>query len=203
MKNTDEFRKALEHKKLPLLVLDQKWHRLFAIHGKTDEIRNAETELNNLLARQGKLNSDLKDYKKVKNQLMDEIVQNMEGSDGNASDKEKVRDKDKRMIDELNGRIDAAEAELLELPQKMKQVNENLMILSMEYFYAKIKINTQESKEIEEWINQVRIDLKKNIIKKQNRDINNREIYAYLHDICGPQVLDLFDVEMEASDKES
>ena len=200
MKNTDEFRKALEHKKLPLLVLDQKWHRLFAIHGKTDEIRNAETELNNLLARQGKLNSDLKDYKKVKNQLMDEIVQNMEGSDGNASDKEKVRDKDKRMIDELNERIDAAEAELLELPQKMKQVNENL---SMEYFYAKIKINTQESKEIEEWINQVRIDLKKNIIKKQNRDINNREIYAYLHDICGPQVLDLFDVEMEASDKES
>ena len=203
MKNTDEFRKALEHKKLPLLVLDQKWHRLFAIHGKTDEIRNAETELNNLLARQGKLNSDLKDYKKVKNQLMDEIVQNMEGSDGNASDKEKVRDKDKRMIDELNERIDAAEAELLELPQKMKQVNENLMILRMEYFYAKIKINTQESKEIEAWINQVRIDLKKNIIKKQNRDINNREIYAYLHDICGPQVLDLFDVEMEASDKES
>lgn len=203
MKNTDEFRKALEHKKLPLLVLDQKWHRLFAIHGKTDEIRNAETELNNLLARQGKLNSDLKDYKKVKNQLMDEIVQNMEGSDGNASDKEKVRDKDKRMIDELNERIDAAEAELLALPQKMKQVNENLMILSMEYFYAKIKINTQESKEIEEWINQVRIDLKKNIIKKQNRDINNREIYAYLHDICGPQVLDLFDVEMEASDKKS
>ena len=203
MKNTDEFRKALEHKKLPLLVLDQKWHRLFAIHGKTDEIRNAETELNNLLARQGKLNSDLKDYKKVKNQLMDEIVQNMEGSDGNASDKEKVRDKDKRMIDELNERIDAAEAELLELPQKMKQVNENLMILSMEYFYAKIKINTQESKEIEEWINQVRIDLKKNIIKKQNRDINNREIYAYLHDILGPEVLDLFDVEMEASDKES
>ena len=203
MKNTDEFRKALEHKKLPLLVLDQKWHRLFAIHGKTDEIRNAETELNNLLARQGKLNSDLKDYKKVKNQLMDEIVQNMEGSDGNASDKEKVRDKDKRMIDELNERIDAAEAELLELPQKMKQVNENLMILSMEYFYAKIKINTQESKEIEAWINQGRIDLKKNIIKKQNRDINNREIYAYLHDICGPQGLDLFDVEMEASDKES
>ena len=203
MKNTDEFRKALEHKKLPLLVLDQKWHRLFAIHGKTDEIRNAESELNNLLARQGKLNSDLKDYKKVKNQLMDEIVQNMEGSDGNASDKEKVRDKDKRMIDELNERIDAAEAELLELPQKMKQVNENLMILSMEYFYAKIKINTQESKGIEEWINQVRIDLKKNIIKKQNRDINNREIYAYLHDICGPQVLDLFDVEMEASDKKS
>ncbi len=203
MKNREEFRKALEHKKIPLLVLDQKWHRLFAVHGKTEEIRSTETELNNLLARQGKLNSDLKDYKKVKNQLMDDIVQNMEGSEGDSSDKEKVRDKDKRMIDELNERIDQAEAELLELPPKMKAVNEKLMILSMEYFYAKIKINAQESKEIDEWIKQVRIDLKKNIIKKQNRDINNREMYAYLHDICGPEVLDMFDVELNDSDKES
>lgn len=203
MKNTEEFRKALEHKKLPLLVLDQKWHRLFAVHGKTEDVRNTETELNNLLARQGKLNSDLKDYKKVKNQLMDDIVQNMEGSEGDSSDKEKVRDKDKRMIDELNERIEQAEAELLELPPKMKAVNEKLMILSMEYFYAKIRINAQESKEIDEWIKQVRIDLKKNIIKKQNRDINNREMYAYLHDICGPEVLDLFDVELNDSDKES
>lgn len=203
MKDTEEFRKALEHKKIPLLVLDQKWHRLFAVHGKPEEIRSVETELNNLLARQGKLNSDLKDYKKVKNQLMDEIVQNMEGFDGDASDKEKVRDKDKRMIDELNERIEQAEAELTELPQKMKAVNENLMILSMEYFYAKIRINAQESKEIDEWIKQVRIDLKKNIIKKQNRDINNREIYAYLHDICGPEVLDLFDVKLNDSVEES
>lgn len=203
MKDTEEFRKALEHKKIPLLVLDQKWHRLFAVHGKPEEIRSAETELNNLLARQGKLNSYLKDYKKVKNQLMDEIVQNMEGFDGDASDKEKVRDKDKRMIDELNERIEQAEAELTELPQKMKAVNENLMILSMEYFYAKIRINAQESKEIDEWIKQVRIDLKKNIIKKQNRDINNREIYAYLHDICGPEVLDLFDVKLNDSVEES
>lgn len=203
MKNTEEFRKALEHKKLPLLVLDQKWHRLFAIHGKTEDIQNTETQLNNLLARQGRLNSDLKGYRKVKNQLMDEIVQNMEGSKGDASDKEKVRDKDKQMIDEINERIESAEAELLELPLKMKEINEQLMILSMEYFYAKIKVNAQESKEIDAWIQQVRIDLKKNIIKKQNRDINNREIYAYLHDICGPQVLDLFDVEMEDSNRES
>ncbi len=32
------FEAALKGKKVPLLVLDQKWHRLFAIHGKTDEI---------------------------------------------------------------------------------------------------------------------------------------------------------------------
>ena len=41
------------------------------------------------------------------------------------------------------------------------------------------------------------MDLKKNIIRKQNRDINNREIYAYLHDIFGPSTLDLFDNHYE------
>jgi hypothetical protein len=73
----------------------------------------------------------------------------------------------------------------------------------MEYFYEKLRINKQEAAEIDEWITQVRIDLKKNIIRKQNREINNREMYAYLHDIFGPEVLDLFDVEYsEETDSE-
>lgn len=38
MNDKKDFEAALKGKKVPLLVLDQKWHRLFAIHGKTDEI---------------------------------------------------------------------------------------------------------------------------------------------------------------------
>lgn len=71
------------------------------------------------------------------------------------------------------------------------------MLMSMDYFSEKIIMNREESKEIEEWISGIRIELKKNIIKKQNRDINNREIYAYLHDIFGAEVLDLFDIQYD------
>ena len=71
------------------------------------------------------------------------------------------------------------------------------MLLSMEYFYSKIRVNQEEAQEIDAWIKQVRVDLKKNIIKKQNREINNREIYNYLHDILGPEVLDLFDIQYD------
>lgn len=39
MNDKKDFEAALKGKKVPLLVLDQKWHRLFAIHGKTDEIQ--------------------------------------------------------------------------------------------------------------------------------------------------------------------
>lgn len=54
MKDDEEFKKALADKQVPILVLDEKWHRLFAVHGKPDEIHETENELNALLARQGK-----------------------------------------------------------------------------------------------------------------------------------------------------
>ena len=197
MKTEEEFRAALSNKNIPLLVLDQKWHRLFAIHGKTDEIKEKEAKVNELLAQQGRANTELKKLKKIKNQLMDEIVQNMDDEDDDSAEREKKRLENKKLIDEVNEKIDEEEDLLLELPKEIKEVNESLMILSMDYFYSKLRVNQIEAKEIEVWIAQVRIDLKKNIIRKQNRTINNKEIYSYLHDIFGAEVLDLFDIQYD------
>lgn len=197
MKTEEEFRAALSDKNIPLLVLDQKWHRLFAIHGKTDEIKEKEAKVNELLAQQGRANTELKKLKKIKNQLMDEIVQNMDDEDNDSAEREKKRLENKKLIDEVNEKIDEEEDLLLELPKEIKEVNESLMILSMDYFYSKLRVNQTEAKEIEDWIAQVRIDLKKNIIRKQNRTINNKEIYSYLHDIFGAEVLDLFDIQYD------
>lgn len=204
MKSDEEFRAAIAGKQVPILVLDQKWHRLFAVHGKTDEIKEAESALNALLARQGKLNTSLREFKNLKNKLMDSIVQNMDGTTESRMDaaREKKLDEDKRLIEEVNHKIDDVEDELLEIPGQIRDANNELMILSLNYFYDKLRVNQEESKEIEEWIKQVRIDLKKNIIRKQNRDINNREIYAYLHDILGAEILDLFDIQYHQTDTE-
>ena len=155
--------------------------------------------MNALLARQGKLNNDLKEYKKLKNKLMNNIVQNMDVSNTEITDeqRQKNQDEDKRLIDELNQKTEVAEEELLEIPKQIKAENNQLMLLSMEYFYSKIRVNQEEAQEIDAWIKQVRVDLKKNIIRKQNREINNREIYNYLHDILGSEVLDLFDIQYD------
>ena len=104
MKDDEEFKKALADKQMPILVLDVKWHRLFAVHGKPDEIHETENELNALLARQGKLNEELKQLKKVKKQLMESIVANMDGTTSEDMDaqREKKLDEDKRLIDETN-----------------------------------------------------------------------------------------------------
>ena len=205
MQDEEQFKRALAGKKVPILVLDQKWHRLFAVHGKPDEIKQTEADLNALLARQGKLNEDLKQYKKLKTKLMGSIVANMDGTtiEEQNGEREKKLDADKQLIDETNQKLEEVEDELLEIPNRIKETNLNLMLQSMDYFYDKLRVNKAESDEIAEWINQVRVDLKKNIIKKQNRDINNREIYAYLHDIFGPSMLDLFDIQYEEKNEET
>lgn len=196
MKEIQDFKSALIGKTVPLLVLDQKWHRLFAVHGKTDGIKELEQKLNTLLAEQGRLNHRLKELKKLKSKLLDEIVQGME-------DKKAKIEENKRLVDEINKKIDEYEEELMDIPHNIRQTNDELMVLSMDYFYEKIRINQTESVEIEEWINQIRIDLKKNIIRKQNRDINNREIYAYLHDIFGPEVINIFDIKYDEDKEET
>ena len=196
MKEQHDFKSALIGKTVPLLVLDQKWHRLFAVHGKTDEIKELESKLNNLLAEQGRLNHRLKELKKLKGKLLDEIVQGME-------DKESKIEENKRLIDEINEKMEECEESLMEIPREIRESNDALMLLSMDYLYEKIRVNQTEATEIEEWINQVRVDLKKNIIRKQNRDINNREIYAYLHDIFGPEVINIFDIKYDEDKKET
>lgn len=199
MRDSEYFKKALSGKKVPILVLDQKWHRLFAVHGKPEEVKDTEEELDSLLARQGKLNQDLKDLKKVKSNLMGGIVANMEGKDEEKGDShlEKKIEENKRLLDDVTEKMEACEDELLELPKLIKESNERLMLSSMEFCYEKLRSNAEKVAEIDAWIKQVRIDLKKNIIRKQNREINSKEMYAYMHDILGPQIIDVFDLQQE------
>ena len=198
-----DFENALKDKKVPILVLDQKWHRLFALSGKPEDVLAIESELNHLIERQGQLNNDLKDLKKLKNKLMDSIVVNMAGTheENSGAIESKKLEEDKRLIDDVNAKIEAAEDELLELPKLIRDKDETLMIATMNFCYDKLRSNMKEADEIAEWISQVRRDLKKNIIKKQNREINNRQIYSYMHDIFGPSVIDLFDLVQEDVDE--
>ena len=193
------FKAAIQTAKIPILVLDQKWHRLFAISGKPDTVLSLEAELNELLAHQGKLNEDLKEYKKVKSSLMKNIVENMEGTESHKATPEvtKKLEDDKRLIDEANEKLTSIEDELMEIPRKIQETNRQLMMETMTFCYGKLRTNKSEIEEVSNWIKTIRIELKKNIIRKQNREINNREIYAYMHDVFGKDVINLFDVQYE------
>lgn len=206
MKAQEDFKEALKGKQIPILVLEPKWHRLFTIHGKNAEITALEKELNELLALQGKVNSEIKDLKKVKATLMQNIMNNMEQSSEDAADALSVRkqEENKRLIEEANEKLAVLEDEALDIPIRIKEKNMNLMLVTMEFCYEKLRMNDISIKEISDWIKLIRVELKKNIIRKQNCEINNKEMYAYMHDIFGAQVIDIFDVayEEDASEDE-
>ena len=196
--NEQGFLAALKGVKVPILVLDQKWHRLFAVSGKPKEIIENEAELKTLLAEQGKLTTELKEYKKAKNNLMHGIVQNMEGVDSTKHVEEAQNLNDnRRLMEESKKKIEEIEDRLLELPKQIKIVNEKLMLDTMSFCYEKLRTNSSEIEEISGWITEMRIELKKNLIRKQNREINNREIYVYMNDIFGKDVMNFFDVKYE------
>lgn len=202
MAQIKDFGVLLQGKKLPVCVLEEKWHKLFAIRGKPENVTVLEDKLNELVQRQGEITEESKDLKKLKGKLMKNIVENMDGThaenEGNLSSKK--LEEDKRLIEEINEKLAANDDELLDLPREIDFTNKELMQLTVEYCYEKLRINLAEAREITDWITQVRIDLKKNIIKKQNREINTRQIYAFMHDIFGADMMDVFDLDNDDVD---
>ena len=196
-----DFTKSVKDKKVPLLVLDQKWHHLFAVGKKPEAILPLENQLKEQLKEQGRAQQELKDLKKVKSTLMNNIMENMDGTDETNHILSKKLDADRRLIDEVNEKIDQCEDTLLEMPKRLKETNDLLMQETMRYCYGLLRTNAIDIEEIGEWIKNIRIELKKQIIKKQSAELKNREIYSYMHDIFGAEMIDVFDLEYQPEEE--
>lgn len=197
------YKPALEGKNIPILTLDNKWHQLFSKIEKTEQVTLLENELNELLRKQGKLNSELKEIKVLKKKLMDDIrvsADILDREPNNKKEEKKLQD-GTRLLNECNTKMENNEDELIDLPRSIYQKNQELMLATMEICYDVIHENTKEIEEISAWISEMRKELKKKIIRKQEGEIKNKELYTYMHDIFGPSVIELFDIQVSAEEK--
>lgn len=203
MSRADEiFQPALAGKKIPILTLDNKWHKLFTQREYSSEIKRMENELNTLLKRQAKLKEECKELKKLKKKMMEEIVVLADAIEKSPSKKlEKEMEEHRRTVNECNEKIDAGEEELVELPRQINQVNNKLMVATMEVCYRKLQKNTAELEEINEWIGNIRRELKKKVVRKQEKEAMINQLYAYMHDIFGADVIELFDMKYNPEEK--
>lgn len=194
MSQDDEFfKEALIGKKIPILTLDNQWHKLFTQTGENEEIQALEDKLNEVLKRQGKLNTEIKSLSAYKKKVLTEIVNIMELPDSNS--KEKKMSENKRIIEETNQKIEEYNDELMELPKQIDEANFNLMLATMRVCYARIQQNVSDIDEINQWVAAFRVKLKKQILLKQKKEIWNDEMYSYMHSIFGPDVIDVFDMK--------
>ena len=189
----EKFSEALLGKKIPILTLDNKWYRLLDEAGRAS-VKEVEDELNAMLKRQGKLNTEMKDIKRLKKKLMNDIVSIVDevSQTGNKKLEKDIEEK-KRLIAECNEKLENYQEELIDVPREIEKLNLQLMLFTMEYCYDTMRDNETRINEIGEWVTQVRIELKKNLVRKQEMEYKNQEIYTYMNDIFGAEVMDLFD----------
>ena len=175
------FKGALTGKHLPVLTLDNKWYRLL---NKTGSVPLKETE-------------------DALNQLMKEIVPMVDEAEqqGENSKLNKQIEDHKRLIEECNEKLEAYEDELKDIPREIERINLQLMMFTMDCCYDIMKDNDKQIKETAEWVGAIRIELKKRLIEKQQMEQQNQEIYNYMHDIFGAEVVNLFDMKYNPEQK--
>lgn len=197
------FSQALQGKRIPILTLDNKWYRLL-----TDEARAAvsgiEKQLNALLKRQGKLNTESKEIKRLKKKLVNDIMPLVDEAEKNpGGEAAKQIDQNKRLVEECNEKLEAYQDELLELPKQIDELNIQLMLITMDCCYETMQENTMEIDAISQWVTDIRVELKKRLVRKQEMEQRNQAIYAYMHDVFGAEVIDMFDMQYGSEAQET
>lgn len=190
---------ALEGKSIPILTLDDKWHKLFTQTEMTPEIEALADELNALVERDGRIRTETKKIKKLKKTLLSEIVplRDKANKSGGSAAIEKEISERTRLIGDCNERLDSHQDELLDLSKKIYDVDYKLMIETMKVCYETLHENTEYINGLDQWISQVRVELKKNVIRLQEAEMENYNLYSYMHQIFGPEVIDLFDMRYD------
>ena len=191
---------ALEGKSIPILTLDDKWHQLFTQTEMTPEIESLADELNALVDRDAKIRTETKKIKKLMKSLLSEIVPLRVKANKYTSNKaaiEKEISERTRLINECNDKLDGHNDELMDLSRQIYDVDYKLMIETMNACYETLHSNTEYIKGLDEWISKVRVELKKNVIYLQEAEMENYNLYSYMHQIFGPEVIDLFDLKYD------
>jgi hypothetical protein len=198
---SDVFKAALVGKEIPILTLDNKWNQLFVQYRPTMRIKRGAREVNNLLKRQGKLTTDIKDLLKKRKLLMDEVVGLADEIEQGNSNSEKRLATTKRIIDDCKKKAEKYEQELAELPPKLEAANFNLMLCTMEVCYERFKDNAAQIKEIGAWVTTIREELKEKVVIKKETETANNTLYQYMHQVFGAEVIEIFDMEYLPTDK--
>lgn len=189
----EEVKKNIAYKQLPIATLDERWYRLFPEENKTPEIKSLEVKLNDLIKRQGKITTDLKALRKIKKDLMQGIINNADNDDISESKRMKVMAKNQKLILEAKDEIRKLEQEELDIPEKIRDANIELIIQGIEVSYNRIHTNYKEIQILGNRINELRTELKEKVVIKQEKEIQNTEIYSYMHNLLGPDMIEIFD----------
>ena len=193
-----QFLKAIQNRELPILTLDPNWHALFAMRGKSIEIKNLERRLTDLLKEQSRLNEAKENMSDKKKQLMTNIIHAM-SEDDDINNNLKARQK--KMIEKINQQAVNNEDELRAMPDRIKRVNEQLLLETFRQVYYEISINKKEILELDKVIDNLRVELNQKIMERDDKDEYNHGVFNTLKEIVGMSPINIYEETHESAKK--
>ncbi len=190
--------RAVASKNIPVVTLDNKWHKIWTMIEKPSDVKKQEKDLNELLRKQGKIGTESKEVKKLKKKLMDEILTLSDSVE--EADINKVAE-NKRLIEECNEKLEKIDEDMGDIPKEIDEINRDIMDTTARLIYDVMHQNEKEIDTLADWIAGIRVELKKNVIRKQEMEIQNGVMYSYMHDVFGPEVAEMMDMKYNPMEK--
>ena len=185
---------TLRRNDISLLILDERWNRLFANTPKTPEITRCEEKLRELLKEEARLRTEQKEIAAAKKHYMQKIVKlTTEVFDkGNEAAKEEMKNAE-REIKRINERAKQIEGKLDEMPSRLRKVNLELLQLTVLVVYYKIRWNQKRVEELDRLIEETKTKLKEYIDERETLSQDDTDVYSYFHDLLGGEELEKLD----------
>ncbi len=189
-------RKVLRKNDISLLILDERWNSLFKNSEKTSDILECEEKLKELLKTQSRLIAESTEITTRKKKRMDRIIQlTPDAFDRNIEEARNEMHSCEDDINKINQRLKEIEAGLENMPELIKDVNLELLEVTVNLVYFRIRSNQRRVKELEYIIEDAKAKLKEYIDEKESLSEDDTEIYSYFHDLLGAEELEKLDRE--------
>ncbi len=187
-------RKILRKNDISLLILDERWNKLFENTVKTPQIASCEIKLRELLKEEARLITEAKVIAETKKKCMDRIMKLtpavFEQNDEKAADEMQQLEKEIKRINERTKKIEEA---LDVLPDRTKETNLELLEHTVNLVYFKMRCSSKRVEELAKLIEETKAKLMQYIDEKESLAQDDTDIYSYFHDLLGGEELERLD----------
>lgn len=188
--------KILRKNDISLLILDERWNKLFVSTPKTSAIEHCEQKLKELLKEEARLTAEQKEISASKKHHMDNIMKlTTDVFEKNDEGAKKEMQLSESEIKRINDRSRNIEVQLDDMPERIKKANLELLEQTVNIVYFKIRSSSKRVEVLEKLIEESRARLKEYIDEKESLSQVDTDIYSYFHDLLGGEELEKLDKE--------
>jgi len=195
---------TLRKNDISLLILDERWNKLFSNVQKPPFIVRSEEKLKELLKEEARLTAEEKEIAAAKKHHMNNIIKlTADVFDKNDEDAKKQMQISEQEIKRINERSKRIEELRGEMPHRLKQANLELLEITAKFVYYKMRSGRKRIEKLEKLINETRAKLKEYIDEKEQLLQDYTDIYSYFHDLLGGEELEKLDKEFLNRDEKN